>query len=284
MESPEFLWGWGRLVRDDIAGAVLSALGGRGNVLANTVCMTRLRVTVANVQAVDFERLNDIPSVLGTATRGANGLEVVFGPRVIDGIYHAFIRLTGIHPSTAALFPMSRQNTNMSVQINARRTDEEEEDEGLELLDVLLEAEPATPIDRAKKDESWRLLVLNGPNVNMLGIVAEDMAAGRDFATLLETCKESAREAGFEQCVCYQSNHLGDLIDQIQDAYCIFDAIVLNPSSYASSRVLIDALNIVEVPFELVILDESAPEGFEAYRKAISNLALRLAREAEQTG
>ena len=101
-----------------IAEAVLAAIGGRQNVLTNTVCMTRLRVTLRNPQDVDYEALNNVPSVLGTATRGANGLEVVFGPRVIDGIYHAFLRLTGIEAGSDALFPMSRQETNFRVLIN----------------------------------------------------------------------------------------------------------------------------------------------------------------------
>lgn len=272
------------MVRDDVAGAVLAALGGKGNVLTNTVCMTRLRVTLVSAQAVDFERLNDIPSVLGTATRGVNGLEVVFGPRVIDGIYHAFIRLTGIQPSMAALFPMSRQNKNISVQINARHTGAESDgtDDELDLFDRLLESDPTAPAKRVTQKALRRLLVINGPNVNMLGVGASEADASYDYAALLEACKQTAAEAGFAQCVCYQSNHLGDLVDQIQDAFCIFDAIIMNPAGYACSRVLTDALTVVELPYEIVTLEEGIPEGFEAYRKAIFDLAHRLDEESGQ--
>ena len=106
------------MVKDDIAYSVLNALGGRTNVLTNTVCMTRLRVTLQDPSVVDYESLSEVQGVLGTATRGHNGLEVVFGPRLIDGIYHAFLKLTGVAAGSDALFPMSRQESSMRVKIS----------------------------------------------------------------------------------------------------------------------------------------------------------------------
>jgi 3-dehydroquinate dehydratase-2 len=123
--------------------------------------------------------------------------------------------------------------------------------------------------------ETHQLLVLNGPNVNLLGISAGPAQAGTDFAALLELCRQTAQEAGFDRCVCLQSNHEGDLIDQIQDAYCVFDAILINPASYATSRSIAEALRIVGVPYQFVHLDlESASQtGFSKYRQAIFDLA-----------
>ena len=159
---------------------MLGALGGRDNVVSNTVCMTRLRVTLNDPHAVDYESLSEIKGVLGTATRGQNGLEVVFGPRVIDGIYHAFILLTGISAGIEDLFPMSRLETNMRVQIrtNKTRPSKVEPTSSQELINddemSVLEGIFGKKEDEPKKTEGGlgRLAVINGPNLNMLGIKA----------------------------------------------------------------------------------------------------------------
>ena len=272
------------LVKDDVAGAVLAALGGKSNVLSNTVCMTRLRVTLANPQAVDYERLNDVPAVLGTAIRGANGLEVVFGPQTVGAVYHAFVRLTGLQSSAEALFPMARPDSNLSVQVNAaKRMPEVSVPAPLELSGIsdvdlaLLEDLFGDEDDFEEKDTdvTHQLLVLNGPNVNLLGISRGPAQAGVDFAALLELCQESAQEAGFDSCVCLQTNHEGDLIDEIQDAYCVYDAILINPAAFATSRAIAEALRIVGVPYQFVHLDLEAANhtDFSNYRQAIFDLA-----------
>ncbi len=318
------------LVKDDIAEAVLAALGGRSNVLTNTVCMTRLRVTLEDPQIVDYERLTDVQGVLGTVTRGRNGLEVVFGPRMIDGIYHAFIRLTGIAAGTDALFPMSRQESNMRVQINTSKPkaanvssslpgDEPapqpasvthtasaaieaplmDEDDFSVLEDLLGSSSSTASASRTDKPSgSPSVLVINGPNLNMLGIREPDLYGKADFAALLELCKEAATEAGFKRCDCYQSNHEGDLVDVIQDAYCVYDGIVINPGAYTHTSVaLLDALKAVSIPaVEVHISHVDEREefrqvsyvraacfetisglGIEGYRKAINDLAAHLA-------
>ena len=273
------------LVKDDVAGAVLAALGGKSNVLSNTVCMTRLRVTLANPQAVDYERLNDVPAVLGTATRGMNGLEVVFGPQTVGAVYHAFVRLTGLQSSAEALFPMARPDSNLSVQVNvAKRMPEISvpaplESSGISDVDLSLLEDLFGDDEDADDDGveivTHQLLVLNGPNVNLLGISGGPAQAGADFAALLELCRQTALEAGFDRCVCLQSNHEGDLIDEIQDAYCVYDAILINPAAYATSRAIAEALRIVGVPYQFVHLDLESTNhtGFPNYRQAIFDLA-----------
>ena len=66
-----------RMTTDETAAAVLRCVGGKANVLGNSLCMTRLRLSVANPTLVDREGINSIAGVLGTTTRGANGIEVV---------------------------------------------------------------------------------------------------------------------------------------------------------------------------------------------------------------
>lgn len=225
--------------------------------LSNAVCMTRLRVTLNDPQIVDYDALGDIQGVLGTATRGTTGIEVVFGPRVIEGIYHAFIALTGIQAGVEDLFPMSRPSTNMRVQISrARRkpvqTAKPSEDESfindqeMSVLEGLFgkrdEADPGQQVVR-------RLIVINGPNLNMLGApLSDDPEASDDYPKLLELCKDAAAKAGFARCDCFQSNHEGDLIDMIQDASEVFDAIVINPGAYGISAALRDALRGISTP------------------------------------
>lgn len=240
----------------EVARLVLQTLGGRGNVLTNAVCMTRLRVTLSDPTIVDFESLGDIQGVLGTALRSQNGIEVVFGPRVIDGIYREFTKLTGISASPDDLFPMSRQDSNMRVQIHTNRsvtrTSTESsnqpliDDHEMSVLEDLFGGLDDEPEDKPAA-KALRLVVINGPNINMLGVPANG-SSSEDYPALLELCKQTAQEAGFARCDCFQSNHEGDLVDIIQDAYGVCDAIVINPGAYGSSSALQDALQAVGIP------------------------------------
>lgn len=264
---------------------MLDALGGRGNVLSNAVCMTRLRVTLSEPGNVDYEQLGDVHGVLGTATRGNNGLEVVFGPRVIDGIYHAFIRLTGIAGRADDLFPMSRQDSNMRVHIRTKKSSRKPPQSTSD--EPLINANEMSMLESMFGSQDTgvrRLLVINGPNINLLGMPSTTSdEASSDYPTLLELCKQSASEVGFQRCDCYQSNHEGDLVDKVQDAYDIYDAIVINPGAYGSSLALRDALRAVSIPALEVSLNSQietdmvgttcvntiAGQGIEGYRTAV---------------
>ena len=81
---------------DDIAAAVLECVGGFPNVTANSLCATRLRISLRDINSVDRNALNSIKGVLGIADRGASGIEVVFGPNLVKGVYRSFERLTGL--------------------------------------------------------------------------------------------------------------------------------------------------------------------------------------------
>lgn len=108
-----------------------------------------------------------------------------------------------------------------------------------------------------------KILVLNGPNINMLGIREPGIYGRNSFSDLLDLLKESAREAGVE-VEQYQSNHEGDLVDKIQAAYGKADGIVINPAAYTHTSVaILDALKAVSIPaVEVHISDVDAREPF----------------------
>ncbi len=94
-----------------------------------------------------------------------------------------------------------------------------------------------------------KILIINGPNINMLGIREKHIYGSENFDTLIETCKKTGEELGVE-IECYQSNHEGDLVDKIQWAYFNgVDGIVINPGAYTHTSVaLLDAVKAVSIP------------------------------------
>ena len=105
----------------EIASAVLGCVGGAANVVANSLCMTRLRITVANPLAINRTSLDLIDGVLGTATRGINGVEVVFGPKAVRGIFNEFSRLTGVSGDRDPQAGVRTHQSNLHVHISPGR-------------------------------------------------------------------------------------------------------------------------------------------------------------------
>ena len=264
---------------DDIAAAVLECVGGFSNVAGNSLCATRLRITLKDPGEVNRHALHSINGVLGVANRGTSGIEVVFGPNLVRGVYSAFERLTGLLSQDHDTAGPRKSFPNFQVMITpetpgaplvkgsgAHGTTEEivpplpiDDDTNalLEMLDVPQpepadepSAEDSEPFDDEDQDDDAlrpRLLVINGPNVNLYGLGSPHEY--EDYASILEICNESAHDAGFASCECYQSNHEGDLIDCIQDAYGLTDAIVINVGGYAyTSIALLDALALAGIP------------------------------------
>ena len=108
-----------------------------------------------------------------------------------------------------------------------------------------------------------KLLVINGPNINMLGIREPGIYGSNSFADLLALIERTAREEGLE-IDQYQSNHEGCLVDKIQEAYGLYDGIVINPAAYTHTSIaILDALKAVGIPaVEVHISDVSAREDF----------------------
>lgn len=108
-----------------------------------------------------------------------------------------------------------------------------------------------------------RILVLNGPNLNMLGIREPEIYGRATYADLVALIKDHAEKTGVEVSF-FQSNHEGALVDAIQDAYGKFDGIVINPGAYTHTSVaLLDAVKAVGIPtVEVHVSDPDAREDF----------------------
>ena len=93
-----------------------------------------------------------------------------------------------------------------------------------------------------------KLLVINGPNLNMLGIREPDIYGKQNYETLVKMIEKKADELGVGVSV-YQSNHEGCLVDKIQEAYGKVDGIVINPGAYTHTSIaLLDAVKSVSIP------------------------------------
>lgn len=142
-----------------------------------------------------------------------------------------------------------------------------------------------------------KLLVLNGPNLNLLGVREPGIYGAGTYAELVKTIEECAIREGVTVEI-YQSNHEGDLVDKIQAAMGDCQGIIINPAAYTHTSVaLLDAIKAVSLPaIEVHISDVSQREdfrqvsyvrlacvdtimgmGFEGYCEAIRRLKARLA-------
>ena len=138
-----------------------------------------------------------------------------------------------------------------------------------------------------------KILVINGPNLNMLGIREREIYGEESYAELCAFIREACAEVGAE-CVIFQSNHEGAIVDRIQAAYGAEDAIVINPAAYTHTSVaILDALRAVSLPAVEVHLSRLSEresfrqisyvslacektisgKGFEGYREAIRYLS-----------
>ena len=108
-----------------------------------------------------------------------------------------------------------------------------------------------------------KILVINGPNLNMLGIREPGIYGKSSFADLLQLLEDTGQELGIE-IEQYQSNHEGSLVDKIQWAYGKVDGIVINPAAYTHTSVaILDALKAVSIPaVEVHISDVDSREPF----------------------
>lgn len=93
-----------------------------------------------------------------------------------------------------------------------------------------------------------KLMIINGPNLNMLGIREPDHYGRETYADLVKKIEAHAKARGVE-VTCLQSNHEGDLVDYIQSAYGTHDGIVINPGAYTHTSVaILDAVKAVSIP------------------------------------
>lgn len=318
----------------DVAASVLTAVGGADNVESVTTCLTRLRLVLDERDDADVERLRALHGVLGVITRGEKGVEVVLGPSAIEGVAREFTSLAGIglggrgaaHPSPLALDGLATDDgtgdssdTPARVQISpGRRSSYRAQQhaalesgklprEDLDALRTFLEGadsptgELATTVQvssgRHRGAQPSRVLVINGPNLNLLGTREPGIYGTRDYQALVRLCRQAGREAGLEEVRCFQSNHEGALVDEIQAALGTYDGIVINPAAYTHTSVaILDAVKAVGLPcievhiskvderedfrqvsyIRAACLETIAGEGLEGYRHAILDMARHL--------
>ena len=110
-----------------------------------------------------------------------------------------------------------------------------------------------------------KVVIINGPNLNMLGVREPEIYGRLSYADLIEFIEKSALEYGLE-VVCFQSNSEGAIIDEIQRAFGVFDGIVINPAAYTHTSIAIpDAIKAVGLPTVEVHLSDISKR--EAYRQ-----------------
>ena len=116
-----------------------------------------------------------------------------------------------------------------------------------------------------------RILVINGPNLNLLGQREPDIYGRETYLDLVEKIRRHAEEKG-DEAVCLQSNHEGDLVDFIQSARGGFDGIVINPGAYTHTSVaILDAVKAVSVPtveVHISKVEEREPFRLQSYIRA----------------
>ncbi|MBR4811419.1 MAG: type II 3-dehydroquinate dehydratase [Bacteroidaceae bacterium] len=138
-----------------------------------------------------------------------------------------------------------------------------------------------------------KILVINGPNLNLLGLREPAIYGNRDYNALVAFILESGLDLGL-QVECFQSNHEGAIVDCIQQAYGKYDGIVINPAAYTHTSVaILDALKAVSLPtVEVHLSDVDSREefrrhsfvslyaekvikghGFEGYREALEHFS-----------
>ena len=109
------------------------------------------------------------------------------------------------------------------------------------------------------------ILVINGPNLNMLGIREPEIYGKATYADLCRLIEEHAAQLGIDVTL-YQSNHEGDLVDAIQQAYGKADGIVINPGAYTHTSIaILDGLKAVALP--AVEVHISDPDTRDEFRK-----------------
>ena len=108
-----------------------------------------------------------------------------------------------------------------------------------------------------------KILVINGPNINLLGLREPEIYGSQSYKELLRLLEQWGDELGLE-IEPFQSNHEGALVDRIQAAYGVFDGIVINPAAYTHTSIaILDALKAVGIPaVEVHISDVSRREPF----------------------
>ena len=291
-----------------IAHEILNAIGGSKNLTHNEVCMTRLRLSISDMTLIDYEQLSTATGVLGIVGKGANGLEVVFGPNLVNQVNNSLDQILGkpeitscsLNEKHSTSLPTHNEEVDDLISLLAQKNNIDQNKADFDSLASDLDTDDFEDNYEDELEEP-RLLIIIGQYINLLGIREPEIYGKADYRTLIEACKTEAQSQGFSDCVCYQSNHEGDLIDAIQDALGSYDGIIINPAAYTHTSVaLLDTALAVQLPMiEVHLTDISTREdfrhisyikdacfatvagkGIDSYREAIQLMAAHLKAEA----
>ena len=121
-------------------------------------------------------------------------------------------------------------------------------------------------MDKSNEELMKKILVINGPNLNLLGLREPALYGAKNFTALQTSIREWAEALGLD-VELFQSNHEGDIVDKIQAAYGHFDGILINPAAYTHTSVaILDALKAVSLPtVEVHLTDISTREEFRRF-------------------
>lgn len=121
-------------------------------------------------------------------------------------------------------------------------------------------------MDKSNEELMKKILVINGPNLNLLGLREPALYGAKNFTALQTSIREWAEALGLD-VELFQSNHEGEIVDKIQAAYGVFDGILINPAAYTHTSVaILDALKAVALPtVEVHLTDISTREEFRRF-------------------
>ena len=160
-----------------IAYEILNAIGGSKNLIHNEVCMTRLRLSISDMTLIDYEQLSTATGVLGIVGKGANGLEVVFGPNLVNQVNNSLDQILeepevtscSLNEKHSASLPTHNEEVDELISLLAQKNTIDQNKEDFDSLASDLDTDDFE--DNYEDDlEAPRLLIINGPNINMLGI------------------------------------------------------------------------------------------------------------------
>lgn len=272
-----------------VASQVVDAVGGLSNISAYDMCMTRLRLKMRHMTPINMDNLSQIPGVLGILKRGHHALEVVFGPGKCEAVYKEIAAMPELEHDKEIFHQVSTKQRDLSVRLSQGQArlqtshlqelsgahtlshDKDDTQEVSRLVGMLGNKDAdIDPLDDDFEEEALapkgsRVMIINGPNINMLGIREPDIYGEDNYETLLEVCELAGQEAGFDEVNVLHSNHEGDLVDFIQQAYFAgYDGIIINPGAYTHTSIAImDAAKATRLPLiEVHISKISTRESF----------------------
>ncbi len=279
---------------EDLAKQIILAVGDKPNLKSYQICMTRLRLHLRDISLVNRDELKALPHVLGIVNHGEDMLDVVLSFGVIQHLFNSMSaymndeqplpEIPKLNAHERPITPANRKSYHAQARAKHRLNDTD-----LDYLCSLLDESDKIQEDDEELQSDLKLMIINGPSFNFLGFRQKEIYGTDTYSDLVQMCKTTAHDCGFNTCLCFQSNHEGEIVDKILSAYKNFDGIIINPAAYTHTSVaILDALLAVDIPFiEVHISDPKKREPFRHFSyyendaiKTISGKGIEGYREA----